>query len=94
MVPSNFFLAAQCNYERNYTVVFTFYFIFSKTFVVALLALSQRRADKNSPKVGPHKMDFKGLLADANNTRHLLRFLEQTKRLAPTFGNLNPPERR
>ena len=45
-------------------------------------------------KVGPHKMDFKGLLADANNTRHLLRFLEQTKRLAPTFGNFNPPERR
>ena len=40
-------------------------------------------------KVGPHKMDFKGLLADENNTRHLLRFLEQTKRLAPTFGNLN-----
>ena len=45
-------------------------------------------------KVGPHKMDFKGLLAEMNNTRHLLRFLEKTKRLAPTFGNLNPPERR
>ena len=26
--------------------------------------------------------------------RSKLRFLEQTKRLAPTFGNLNPPERR
>ena len=44
-------------------------------------------------KVGPHKMDFKGLLAETNNTRHLLRFLEQTKRLAPTFRNLNPPKR-
>ena len=43
-------------------------------------------------KVGPQKMDFKGLLADENNTRHLLKFLAQTKRLAPTFGNLNPPE--
>ena len=45
-------------------------------------------------KVGPQKMDFKGLLADENNTRYLLKFLAQTKRLAPTFGNLSPPERR
>ena len=45
-------------------------------------------------KVGPHKMNHEGLLANPNNTRHLLKFVESTKRLAPTFGNLSPPERR
>ena len=46
-------------------------------------------------KVGPCKMNPEGLLANPNNTRHLLRFVESTKRLAPTFGNpSDPPERR
>ena len=43
-------------------------------------------------KVGPRKMNPKGLLANPNNTRYLLKFVESTKRLAPTFGNLSPPE--
>ena len=45
-------------------------------------------------KVGPRKMNPEGLLANPNNTRYLLKFVESTKRLAPTFGNLSPPERR